>query len=122
PEPSGKLRFLPSTTQPNRQRLANHISYSRRRTLAPSGYRDREEIAALFHRVERSYQASAIIGSARVAARKAASASTFRPSARSMFPRLNGGAARCTVDPLPHPEARSTSPPRCSSPLGQGGS
>src|SRR5262249_37804038 len=44
-------------------------------------------------RSERLYQASAKNGSARVAARNAASASTFRPLARSIFPRLNGGAA-----------------------------
>jgi len=37
------------------------------------------------------YHASANVGLARVAARNAAS--TFRPEARSMLPRLNGGAA-----------------------------
>ena len=45
------------------------------------------------NRSERLYQASTNVGLARVAARNAASASTLRPAARSMFPRLNGGAA-----------------------------
>jgi hypothetical protein len=44
-------------------------------------------------RSERLYQASANIASARVAARKAASASTLRPLDRSGLPRLNGGVA-----------------------------
>src|SRR5262245_27125274 len=41
----------------------------------------------------RLYQASANVGSTRVAARNAASASTLWPLARSMFPRLNGADA-----------------------------
>ena len=51
PQASGKLRFRLATTQPNRNRLADDVSYSRRWILAPSGYHGRKEIAALFHRV-----------------------------------------------------------------------
>jgi hypothetical protein len=43
--------------------------------------------------VTKVYQASANVGSTRVAARKAASASTLRRSTLSMFPGLNGADA-----------------------------
>src|SRR5213592_4074586 len=50
-------------------------------------------------RSERLYQASANVGSARVAARSATSASILRPVARNMFPRLNGGALLPVITP-----------------------